>query len=389
MKKTILLFFAICPFYLLLAQTIKGTVVNDIEKPVSNVNIYLDGTKTGTVSREDGSFSLNLNSKNNNSLVFKKDNFETFTINTSEVLNKKLKVVLIKAKEIEEVVIIPFTETAYKNYIKFFLDSFIGMDQANVRIKNQRSLKFSYDKSNKLLRVKAPQTLIIENKNLGYTIDYNLEEFIASFDENTTRFIGTSFFKETKNTDKVKLNRMNAYDGSQIHFLRSVYANKVKEEGFTVNQVTKFPNPKYPSQEELQKLIDYKKLIGKSTTIKIPEEIYEINNRKLNEQAYKIAITKLQIPLSDYTKTAEEKLILDFKDIIEVKHSKYYYELKNKSFVKSALPVMQTSYLHSDENTFEIYDNGNTSNPAQLTNQGDFTKNKIEFLLPLDYQLGD
>lgn len=389
MKNAILLFFVFYPLQLLLSQVIKGRVVNDIEKPIANVNIYLDGTKTGTVSAADGSFVLDIPPKTNNSVVFKKDDYESFTVNSSDVVNKNLKVVLIKAKEIEEVVIIPFTETAYKNYIKFFLDSFIGMDQANVRIKNQRSLKFSYDKSNKLLRVKAPQTLIIENKNLGYIIDYNLEEFIASFDENTTRFTGTSFFKEIKNTGKVKLNRMNAYDGSQIHFLRSVYANKVKEEGFTVNQVTKFPNPKYPTQEELQKLNDYKKLIGKSKTIKIPEEIYEINSRKLNEQPYKIAITKLQISVSDYTKSLEGKLILDFKDIIEVKHSKYYYELKNKSFVKSALPVVQTSYLHSEENTFEIYDNGNTSNPAQLTNQGDFTKNKIEFLLPLDYQLGD
>ncbi len=131
-------------------------------------------------------------------MVFQKDDYETFTISVSEVLNKKLKVVLIKAKEIEEVKIIPYTEAAYKNYIYFFLDSFIGNDKQNVRIKNQRSLKFSFDKENKILKVKAPQTLIIENKNLGYTIDYNLVEFVADLENNTTRFLGTSFFKETK-----------------------------------------------------------------------------------------------------------------------------------------------------------------------------------------------
>ncbi len=58
MKKTILLLILFLPFYLTIAQTIKGTVVNDIEKPISNVNIYLDGTKTGTVSTADGSFYL-------------------------------------------------------------------------------------------------------------------------------------------------------------------------------------------------------------------------------------------------------------------------------------------------------------------------------------------
>lgn len=387
MKKTVLLFLMICPFYVLLSQTINGTVVNDIGKPIADVNIYLDGTKTGTISAADGSFSLN--STNNNNLVFQKDDYETFTVNTSEVLNKKLKVVLIKAKEIEEVVIIPFTEATYKNYINFFLDSFIGYDKENVRIKNQRSLKFAYDKSNKNLKVKAPQTLIIENKNLGYTIEYNLVEFSANFDENTTRFVGTSFFKETKSTDKVKLNRMNAYDGSQVHFFRSVFANKVADEGFIVNQITKFPNSKYPTEEELQRLKDFTEMFKSKGTLNVPEDILDISNRKRNEQPYKIAITKTQIPETDYTKKTDNKLYLDYNHMMQINFKKYFYELKKGQFVKATTPIVQTSFLHPENDTFEIYTNGNTSNPGMLTNQGEFTKNKIEFLLPLDYELGN
>ncbi|AZA73194.1 carboxypeptidase-like regulatory domain-containing protein [Chryseobacterium indoltheticum] len=387
MKKTVLLFLMICPFYVLFSQTIKGTVVNDIDKPIENVNIYLDGTKTGTTSAADGSF--NLTSKNNNSLVFQKDNYETVIVNTSDVLNKKLKVVLIKAKEIEEVVIIPFTETAYKNYIKYFLDSFIGSDQSNVKIKNQRSLKFSYDKTNKILRVKAPQTLIIENKNLGYQIDYNLQDFVGDFENKTTRYTGTSFFKETKNTDKVKLNRMNAYDGSQVHFFRSVFANKVADEGFIVNQITKFPNSKYPTEEELQRLKDFTEMLKSKGTLNIPEDILDIGNRKRNEQPYKIGITKTQIPETDYTKKTDNKLFLDYDYMMQINFKRYFYELQKGQFVKATIPIVETSFLHPESDTFEIYTNGNTSNPGMLTNQGEFTKNKIEFLLPLDYQLGD
>ncbi|AZA61153.1 carboxypeptidase-like regulatory domain-containing protein [Chryseobacterium indoltheticum] len=387
MKKTVLLFLMICPFYVLFSQTIKGTVVNDIDKPIENVNIYLDGTKTGTTSAADGSFSLT--SKDNNSLVFQKDNYETVIVNTSDVLNKKLKVVLIKAKEIEEVVIIQFTETAYKNYIKYFLDSFIGSDQSNVKIKNQRSLKFSYDKTNKILRVKAPQTLIIENKNLGYKIDYNLQDFVGDFENKTTRYTGTSFFKETKNTDKVKLNRMNAYDGSQVHFFRSVFANKVADEGFIVNQITKFPNSKYPTEEELQRLKDFTEMFKSKGTLNIPEDILDIGNRKRSEQPYKIGITKTQIPETDYTKKTDNKLFLDYDYMMQINFKRYFYELKKGQFVKTTIPIVETSFLHPENDTFEIYTNGNTSNPGMLTNQGEFTKNKIEFLLPLDYQLGD
>lgn len=387
MKKTVLLFLMICPFYVLFSQTIKGTVVNDIDKPIENVHIYLDGTKTGTTSAADGSFSLT--SKDNNSLVFQKDNYETVIVNTSDVLNKKLKVVLIKAKEIEEVVIIPFTETAYKNYIKYFLDSFIGSDQSNVKIKNQRSLKFSYDKTNKILRVKAPQTLIIENKNLGYIIDYNLQDFVGDFENKTTRYTGTSFFKETKNTDKVKLNRMNAYDGSQVHFFRSVFANKVADEGFIVNQITKFPNSKYPTEEELQRLKDFTEMFKSKGTLNIPDDILDIGNRKRSEQPYKIGITKTQIPETDYTKKTDNKLFLDYDYMMQINFKRYFYELQKGQFVKTTIPIVETSFLHPESDTFEIYTNGNTSNPGMLTNQGEFTKNKIEFLLPLDYQLGD
>ncbi|MDQ8142776.1 carboxypeptidase-like regulatory domain-containing protein [Chryseobacterium sp. CFS15] len=387
MKKTVLLFLMIFPFYVLFSQTIIGTVVNDIDKPIENVNIYLDGTKTGTTSAADGSFSLT--SKNNNSLVFQKDNYETVIVNTSDVLNKKLKVVLIKAKEIEEVVIIPFTETAYKNYIKYFLDSFIGSDQSNVKIKNQRSLKFSYDKTNKILRVKAPQTLIIENKNLGYKIDYNLQDFVGDFENKTTRYTGTSFFKETKNTDKVKLNRMNAYDGSQVHFFRSVFANKVADEGFIVNQITKFPNSKYPTEEELQRLKDFTEMFKSKGTLNIPDDILDIGNRKRSEQPYKIGITKTQIPETDYTKKTDNKLFLDYDYMMQINFKRYFYELQKGQFVKTTIPIVETSFLHPESDTFEIYTNGNTSNPGMLTNQGEFTKNKIEFLLPLDYQLGD
>ncbi len=389
MKKILLLLLITLPFYLSIAQTIKGKVVNDIEKPIADVNIYLDGTKTGTVSGTDGSFTLNLSSANNNSLVFQKDDYETFTVNTSEVLNKTLKVVLIKAKEIEEVRIVPYTETAYKNYIQFFLDSFIGYDKENVRIKNQRSLKFSYDKENKLLKVKAPQTLIIENKNLGYTIDYNLVDYVANFDNNTTRFMGTSFFRESKKSDKVKLNRMNAYEGSQVHFFRSVYNNKVSDEGYIVNQITKFPNSKYPTEEELQRLKDFAKTFKSQGTLNIPEDILDIGNRKRNELPYKIAITKTQIPESDYAKKTEGMLFLDYDYMMQINFKKYFYELKKGQFVKATIPIIQTSFLHPEGDTFEIYNNGNTSNPGQLTNQGEFAKDKIEKLLPLDYKPGD
>ncbi|MDH6252242.1 hypothetical protein M2347_001969 [Chryseobacterium sp. H1D6B] len=389
MKKTVLLSLILFPFYFFFAQIIKGKVVNDAEIPISNVNIYLDGTKIGTTSKEDGSFALELSSKNTGNLVFQKENYETFTTETSKVSNKTLKVVLIKVNEIEEVKIIPYTEETYKNFINYFLDNFIGSDQQHVKIKNQRSLKFSYDKQNKLLKVKAPQPLLIENKNLGYIIEYNLVTFSADFNAKMFTYTGTSFFKESKQSDKVKLNRMNAYEGSMMHFLRSIFTNKTASEGFVVNRVIKIPNPKYPTDEELEKIKDYFKMTAKSKVISLPQDILDISRRKNNESPYVMAIAKTQIPESDYTKTEDGKMILTFKDILQVNYKKFFFDLKNKKFTKSSTLVVQTSFLHPEGETFEIYESGNISNPDLLINQGDFSKNKIENMLPLDYELGD
>lgn len=390
MKKTVLLFLFLFPFSFSMAQMIQGTVVNDAEQKISNVSIYIDGTKIGTTSKEDGSFSLNLPSKNIGNIIFQKEDYETFATPVSEVLNKKLKVVLLKTNTIEEVTIIPFTEEAYKNYINYFLNTFIGNDKENVKIKNQRSLKFAFDKKNKTLKVKAPKTLIIENKNLGYEIEYNLMSFSADFNSNMVNYTGTSFFRETKNSDKVKLNRMNAYDGSMLHFFRSIYNNTISQDKFIVNHVVQIPNPKYPTAEELNILKNFMEMTRSSKTIlKIPEEISDISHRKNTQKPYALAITKTMIPDSDYVKRDGKNVLFSFKDMLQVNYSKYYYELKGKQFIKTTIPVVISSYLHPEGETFEVSKDGNISTPDLLIAEGDFTKNKIEYMLPLDYQLGD
>lgn len=389
MKKTILLFLFVLPLYFVSGQIIKGRVVSDTGNLIPGVNIYIDGTKTATVSKEDGTFSLSISSANLGNVVFQKDDFETFTTAASEVINKNLKVVLTKTTEIEEIRLVPYTSEAYKNYINYFLETFIGNDREHVTIKNQKSLKFSYDKKNKFLKVKAPNTLIIENKNLGYEIQYNLISYSSDFNTRMFNFTGTSFFKETKSTDKIKLSRMNAYDGSLLHFFRSIYNNKITEEKFIVNHVVRVPNPQYPTEEELKTLEDFRAIAKNTDLAQIPENIRDISQRKSNQRPYALAIIKTMLPDSAYVKRTDGLVNFSFKDILQVNFKKYLYELDGKKFIKSKLPKTLTSYLHPEGEVFEVTKEGNITNPDLLINEGDFTKNKIENMLPLDYQLGD
>ncbi|WP_082377236.1 carboxypeptidase-like regulatory domain-containing protein [Chryseobacterium indologenes] len=389
MKKTLILFLMLLPLYLLTAQTVRGSVVSDKGELLPGVNIYIDGTQTGTVSRDDGSFSLSVPAGNLGNVVFQKEEYETFTSPVSDLMNKSLKVVLTRTHEIEEIRLVPYTAEAFKKYIKYFLDTFIGSDHENVKIKNQNTLKFSFDKENKLLRVKAPKTLIIENKNLGYEIRYNLISYTADFNTRMINYTGTSFFTETRNTDKIKLNRLNAYDGSMLHFFRSIYENKISEDRFVVNHVVKVPNPQYPNEEELKTLKDFRAMFKPSGTLKIPDNISDIMQRKNSQKPYALAIVKTLIPDTDYVKRENGQVFFSFKDMLQINYQKYFYELKGKQFIKSEFPVTLTSYLHPEGETFEVSKEGNITTPDLLINEGDFSKNKIENMLPLDYKPGN
>lgn len=385
----VLIFVLIFIFGSQYAQIINGNIETENGNPISNVNVYIDGTKIATISGSDGSFSIDVQNQKNGNLVFLKESYESYSVAVSKVLGKKVKVVLNKFKEIEEVVLIPYTEEAYRNYIRYFLDQFIGYDQENVRIKNQSTLKFSYDKKNGILKVKAPKTLLINNKKLGYEIQYNLITFEADFNKNTVSYAGTSFFKETSQKNTVKLNRMDAYSGSMMHFLRSVFQKATSQEGFIVNYVIKIPNKNYPTEEEIAKLEAFRREMKTKNMVKFPEEIANISRRKNNEKPYTLAVIKSNISEDVYTKTLSGNVFLDCKDILQVNFKKYFYDLKKGKIIKSETSTNKSSFIYPEKDVFEIYPDGNCSNPTELLTQGYLSEQKIEKLLPLDYQLGN
>ena len=390
MKRLLLFGFFLSFVTCCFSQIISGKIQTENGNVIPNVNVYLDGTKTSTVCANDGSFRLDVQGQKSGNLIFQKDHYETSIFPLNQAIGKSVKVIINPVSEIEEVTIIPYTEQAYKDYINYFLDKFIGFDRENVSIKNQRTLKFSYDKKNQFLKVKAPQTLVIENKNLGYSIRYNLINFEADFKKKTNSYLGTSFFKESNNKKNAILNRMNAYNGSLMHFLRSLYKNELEKEGFIVNHAKRIPNPKYPTEAELQKLEDYMSFVRtqKVMNLHLSPELEDIAQRKSKNPQFALAILKTKIRESDFTKRKDGRLFLDFNDLLMVNYQKYYYEIKKGEFVKSTVPVSQSSLVHPDAVEFEIYPEGNCSEPDLLILEGDFSQQNVSKMLPLDYQLG-
>ena len=127
-------------FQFILAQMIQGKVETENGTALSGVNIYIDGSSLHTESKIDGSFELDSKGQKSGTIVFQKSGYETNSVPLGTVLGKSVKVQLLRFQEIEELVMIPFTEEAYRNYITYFLQQFLGYDLENIKIKNQRTL---------------------------------------------------------------------------------------------------------------------------------------------------------------------------------------------------------------------------------------------------------
>lgn len=332
------------------AQIISGATFSENQKPLSDVNIYIDGSKIFTVSDANGNFSLDIQNQKNAAVVFQKNGYQTATIKIADAVGKKLKIILLKIQDIEEVVIVPYTDAAYKRYIDYFLIQFVGFDLKNVKIKNKKTLKFSYDKNSQVLKVKAPETLIINNKKLAYQIQFTLMNFEADFKNSTTAYSGTSFFKEVNPKPIHHVNRLNAYHGSIMHFLRSAYRDEISKEGFWVNHIVKLEKSKIAPGQNI------------------------------------LAQIATKIPTSSFIEIASEHKFITFENILQVNYPKYYFELKNSKITKSTSAVPQISYIYMNGNSFEIFADGNSADPESMILQGNLSNNKMERFLPLDYQ---
>ena len=88
----------------------------------------------------------------------------------------KLKVILQKESLIEAVNIIPYTDRGFERNLTTFQYAFLG-DVALTKINNKKDLLFAIDKNKEIFRAKAKQALLIENKNLGYNLQFGLMNF--------------------------------------------------------------------------------------------------------------------------------------------------------------------------------------------------------------------
>ncbi|HEX2627575.1 MAG TPA: carboxypeptidase-like regulatory domain-containing protein [Chitinophagaceae bacterium] len=381
---------------------IKGRVVNETTNaPIAGCSIFISGTSIGTISNSEGHFELTNVASGKQELIISSVGYETVVYPFTEAeLPLNLKVQMsIKVQQLGNVTVEPFLEEGWDKWGQMFTDNFIGTstNAGYCRIKNKDKIRFRYyKKSNRVIAI-CDEPLQIENKALGYTIRYQLEDFEVNFKEHTTFYLGYTLFedntKEGKEPkEKWQRKREEAYNGSVMHFMRSLYNNKLSEEGFEVRRMTKIPNLEKQRIREMYKM----RRVGNTVTVGFgggaKGDSAEYYNRIMRQDdMINIYGTTLLTADSLTINTKGEEKFLAFDNYLYVTYKNEQEDEKYLQFYReSRKPTFQRSYVTIIGDEGIIIDKaGNYFNPQHF-----FTSaywgwgEKIANMVPSDYVPG-
>jgi hypothetical protein len=231
--------------YLASAQyEIRGQVVaGDDQTPLPGASVFFANTTKGSSTNVDGEFVFYNLPPGRLQLVVSFVGYETLILELKTPLTRKLKIILKpSARQLKSITIYDKKQkySDWLDYLKIFKENFIGQS-GNAKLcelVNPKILSFDNDKDQ--LTATADTSLIIMNRALGYRLKFLLDIFSLTYLTHTIRYQAQFVFSSLAPTDEVErkywaTNRLHAYYGSEMHFMRALYKRKLMEEGFFVS----------------------------------------------------------------------------------------------------------------------------------------------------------
>jgi CarboxypepD_reg-like domain len=403
-----ILFFLFFSFTAAAQRVIKGRVVNDVTgTAIPGASVFISNTSKGTTTDNAGKFELTDIPAGKHDLVISSIGYETNVFSFShDQLPLQLKVELsVRVKELENITIEPFVEEGWDKWGKTFTDYFIGStdNAALCKIRNGKAIKFRYYKKSNRLKAYCDDPIYIENKALGYTIRYQLEDFEINFKDRSFLYLGYTLYEEMKNGRKAlktkwEDRRETAYNGSIKHFMKSLFDNQLLQNGFEVRRAVRIPNAEKERVKAIQtNAFKSQHVAGMTITINdpfagLPRDTVAYYRDVMKQNDYKETIGKELL-------TADSLVIKSEGDYKAVYFTDYLFiiytnELEEEAFTRIYYPTrkpgMQQSYINLVNDDFITIDkNGSYFNPRHLyTTLYWAWSEKMANMLPVDYTIG-
>lgn len=380
--------------------TITGTVYQK-KNPLGDVAVYFNNTTVGTTTDLNGEFSIKIKEGKYELIVsylgFKKINY---TLNTATYKKPLLFNLEEESNTLDEIII---KKTVYDDEWKYNLSAFkrefIGATELSkeCQILNPKTLHFDFDAKNNILTAIARKPLKIKHKGLGYEITYELEEFIIK--KNRVTYLGYSRYKNLEGNKRKQRKwhqkRIEAYNGSSMHFYQSLVKNTAYKDGFLVNQFKRVANPERPSEEEIKKAREFVQLnkeitnsfkaIDKPNTA-LTSALSTLDKVKLPK--FIDYLYKSKIPINEIISKKNDIFYLDFKNNISVVYTKELEKtgfISRNAFGKMRNPSPQNSSIIPLKFPSILDKSGTLVSPLDVFYEGYWSYEKFADSLPLDY----
>lgn len=222
---------------------LKGRVVDERKAAMPGATVFLGGTKYATTADTAGYFRLAGLKAADYKVIVKVVGYKPLV--RSIVMRDKNQELTVQLepdpKYLKAVTVKP--DKSWLDNLETFKQQFLGeSDNAGLcKLVNPGVLNFIYDRKTGDLTATADEMLIVTNKQLGYRLKYVLVQFTYNSDKGSVLFEGFPAFEELHGSAdeeaQWKANRRQAYYGSIRHFMRSVYNQNCKAEGFVVYKI--------------------------------------------------------------------------------------------------------------------------------------------------------
>lgn len=340
-------------------HTLNGTVIDQkTQKAIPFASVFLEGTTFGTHTDSLGIFRIKNIVDGQYRLVVSMVGYKTVLETIS--IEKSITLPIITLNEdnvlLDEVKIVGNKDIEWEKRYKTFEKAFLGEDynKREVILVNREVIDFQFDNEKKVLKAKANQPIIIENKTLGYRINYTLQDF--ELDNKTTSYRGLTHFEFLTPTDEKEAetwikNRKTAYKGSINHFLNALINNNLKKEGFDAFYLN----------------ANYVNISGKSPLF------YDMSSKR------HFPVNPLEFVKNNPTSWRN----IQIKYPIEVIYTK---KTVSKPIFQDA-PFAYSIIIQKDKTT--VNENGFIDNPYAFELKGDMGKKAMKDLLPIDYSLSE
>ncbi len=344
----------------------KGLLLDKLtNQPIAGASVFINASGIGTITASDGTFDLSKFIEaqfGHPVLTIAAMGYKTTTYNLTNSKDALVIYLIPLVRELQTVTVKAAEKNGWEKYGKDFIESFLSYSDFSklCTIENPEVLKFYYDRKNNVLNVVARKPLIIQNKALGYKITYWLESFEHNFNTRILSYSGLTYYEDLIRPNKRKAqaakwlsNRATAYQGSVMHFVRSVHEGTLASSGFIVRRLDKVEGNRK----------------GRYNNVVDPKILVE----------------------SDFSDTIENQKIIQFPKYLYVLYDKELEELpyliKLEPF-KKPIPAPQTSIVQLvGTDAVEIFANGHLEPAISFFLEGYWSYEKLDKLLPLDYKV--